>query len=363
MLRRTGFELIFHCHATFALGAAFRIIEEWIMHEDRQSGPNIGTVRLLAVVVLYKQKPSDSSTLNSLRLAISRLDAGQADIRIVLYDNTPGGQDTLDLPPDVHYKADIENGGLAKAYNYALEIAHQDGYDWMLTLDQDTSLPIDFMSKLCCTITLVTPLNVVAGIVPSIFSDGRLISPSAPILHWAYAKHFPDNFTGISPHDLTLAVNSASTLRVRALRAAGGYDPRFWLDYCDVVMFYRLQANHQRIFVAGNIHVEHEASVLDLMNRTTPARYENIYVAAEAFSDEYLGRTEHAVQVLKLFYQLCRLCWDRVSLPYIEVVFRFLCRRLFHSRKHRIENWKHSVELRSKTGGVSAPKRYLNAES
>lgn len=333
------------------------------MREGRQFGPNNETVRLLAVVVLYKQKPSDSSTLKSLRAAISRLDPGQADVRIVLYDNTPGGQDrAAALPSDVHYEADTENGGLAKAYNYALQVAHENGYDWLLTLDQDTMLPPDFMGKLANTITHVAPLNHVAAIVPSISSDGRLISPSVPRLYWAYAMHFPDNFIGISPHDLTLAVNSASTLRVSALRAAGGYDPRFWLDYCDVVMFYRLQSNHQRVFIAGNIHVEHEASVLDLMNRTTPARYANIYVAAEAFSDEYLGNIERTIQVLKLFYQLCRLCLDRVSLPYIEVVFRFLCRRLFHTRKHRIESWKHAVELRFK-GGVSAPERCLNAGS
>jgi GT2 family glycosyltransferase len=330
------------------------------MHEEQQPDPNTGTVRLLAVVVLYKQTPGDSVTLNSLRAAISCLKPGQADIRIVLYDNTPGGQDTGVLPPDVHYKADIDNGGLAKAYNYALAIAHENSYDWLLTLDQDTILPIDFISTLCSTITFVTPLDVVAAIFPCITSDGRLISPSVPVFHWAFTKHFPDGFIGISTSTLTLAINSAPTLRVSALRAAGGYDPRFWLDCSDVVMYYRLQSNHLRIFVAGNIHVEHEASVLDLMNRTTPHRYENGSLALEAFFDEYLGRIEGIMRLVKLFYLLCKFWKDRITLPYIKVVFRFLCRRLFYSRKHRMESWKHSVEIRSNAQRLPAQEGSLN---
>jgi GT2 family glycosyltransferase len=261
----------------------------------------------------------------------------------LLYDNTPGGQDIGVLPPGVQYIADIENGGLAKAYNYALEIAYDHGFDWLLTLDQDTRLPVDFMCKLCSTIAFVMPLNVVAAIVPSIASNGRLISPSFPTKRWVLTKRFPDGFIGISMQKLTLAVNSASTVRVSALRAIGGYDPRFWLDCSDVVMYHRLQSNSLRIFVAGNIHVEHEVSVLDLMNRATPSRYANILSAQEAYFDEYLGRIEGIVQLLKLVYLALKLCKARVTLPYFKVCFRFLCRRLFYSRRHRMESWKQST--------------------
>jgi GT2 family glycosyltransferase len=317
-------------------------------------------VHVYAVIVLYKMKPNESVAFNTLQEAISRLPNGNADVEILLYDNTPGGQEIGVLPPGVEYIADIENGGLAKAYNHALEIAHDHGFGWLLTLDQDTRLPIDFMCKLCSTIAFVEPMDAVAAIVPSICSDGRLISPSFPMFHWAITKHFPDGFIGISTSALTLAINSASTVRVSVLRAAGGYDPRFWLDFCDVVMYYRLQLNHLRIFVAGNIHVEHEASVLDLMNRVTPHRYENIYLAAEAFSDEYLGRIEGIMQLLKLFYQLYKLWKNRITLSYRKVVFRFLCRRLFYSRKHRMESWKHSVEIRSNAQRVPAQDGSVN---
>ena len=317
------------------------------MAESEQRDLDAERFRLLVVVVLYKMPSSESVTLNSLQTARSHFQRGQEDVSILLYDNTPGGQDPGELPAHVRYKADPDNGGLAKAYNYALDIADQEGFDWLLTLDQDTALPADFLCKLCTTVKLVAPNTEVAAIVPHIFGDGIVISPRIPRKRWLKWKYFPDDFVGVSMEKLTLAVNSASTLRVSALRAIGGYDPRYWMDFSDVLLFYRLQSRNLRVFVAGNIHVEHEASVSDLMNRTTPARYENIHRAEEAFSDECLGRIEGLVLLLRLVYRVAyKLFRQDASRPYFEVGLRFLLRRLFYSRQHRLKSWNESVGLR-----------------
>jgi GT2 family glycosyltransferase len=265
----------------------------------------------------------------------------------VLYDNTPGGQDAGVLPADVQYKADVKNGGMASAYNYVLEIAHEEGYDWLLTLDQDTSLPIDFVSNLCHAAMFVAPMNTVAAIVPWISGNGRVISPKMLMKHWPLTKCFPRGFTGVSLEE-TLAVNSASTIKVSALKAIGGYDLEFNLDYSDIVMYKRLHRNNFSIFVAGNIHVEHELSLHDLKNRSTPNRYEDMLRAEEAFYDEYLGRTEGLVALLKILYRLVFVLWRTGgSVVYVKVCIRFLCRRLFYSRNYRIESWKQSVRQRS----------------
>ena len=305
-------------------------------------------VRVFAVIVLYKMLPSESAAFGTLRAAISHVQRGKTDIKIVLYDNTPGGQDVEALPADVQYKADVDNGGLSNAYNYSLEIASENGFDWLLTLDQDTVLPVDFLCKLCDAITFVAPLNAVAAIVPEVYSDGLVISPSIPLKYWAIWRHFPAGFVGISTEKLTLAVNSASTYRVSALRNIGGYDPRYWMDFSDVLMYHRLHEKNFRVYVAGNIHVEHEASVLDIKNRVSPGRYENIDRAEEAFYDEYLGRIEGMVLLLRLLYRLVYKLWRaRVALPYFKVGLIFLCRRLFWSRKSRMKNWEQSVRQES----------------
>jgi GT2 family glycosyltransferase len=292
--------------------------------------------RILAVIVLYKIAASESVTFNTLQKAISVIENGKVDIKILLYDNTPGGQDTGVLPAGVQYKANLENDGLAKAYNYALKIAHENGFDWLLTLDQDTTLPIDFMCKICDAMTLVAPMSTVAA-----------ISPSIPANHWIFTKYFTNGFVGISLERFVFAVNSASMLRVSALRTVGGYDEKYWLDFSDVEMYYRLQLYDFHVFVAGDIHVEHEISVFDLVNRASPARYENIHRAEEAFYDKYLGRIEGFVFFLRLIYRLTiTLRKAGATLPYYKVGLRFLCRRLFYSRKHRRENWEKSASCR-----------------
>ena len=305
-------------------------------------------VRVLAVIVLYKMLPNESVAFKTLRAAMSNVQRGKTDIKIVLYDNTPGGQDVEALPADVKYQADVNNGGLSKAYNYSLEIAYENGFDWLLTLDQDTALPVDFLCKLSDAIAFVAPLNAVAAIVPSVSSDGIVISPSIPLKSWAVWKHFPADFVGISMEKMTLAVNSASTFRVNALREIGGYDPRYWMDFSDILLYHRLHEKNFRVFVAGNIYVEHEASVLDMKNRVSPDRYEKIDRAEEAFYDEYLGTKEGMVLFLRLLYRLVYKLWKaRVTLPYFKVGLIFLCRRIFWSRKRRLKNWKQSIKQES----------------
>ena len=300
-------------------------------------------VRLFAVVVLYQTAPANSKAFQSLLEALRHSPPGHLDLKILLYDNTPGGQDAGVLPAGVQYKADLDNGGLAKAYNYSLEIAHEEGYDWLLTLDQDTSLPIDFLCKLCHAAAFVAPLSAVAAIVPCISGGGQAMSPWIRRKYWIRPKRFPNGFIGI-PLDNVYAANSASTIRISALRKIGGYDLRFYLWASDLVLYHRLHCNHFNIFVAGNIHVEHEASILDLKNRSTPDRYEDMLRAEEAFYDEYMGRLGHVVLLLTMFYRLFyRLGTTGASLSYYKTALGFLCRRLFYSRKHRMKSWERSI--------------------
>jgi GT2 family glycosyltransferase len=294
---------------------------------------------VLAVIVLYKMQPCESPSFRTLRAAISGLGDGQADVKILLYDNTPGGHDVGSLPADVQYKADAENSGLAKAYNYALEIAQKEGFDWLLTLDQDTSLPTDFLCKLCHTARYVALLDRVAAIVPRVTDDGRAVSPFIITKYLIRTRSIPSETLGI-PLERVYAINSASAFKVEALQAIGGYDPYFPLDYCDIVMFHRLQCSNFSVFVAENIHVEHEIAIFDLKNRSTPERYDRGVRAEGEFYDEY-HEDAHIVLVLKLFIRAAYSVWKMGgSFPFFMLTLRFLCRTMFYSRQHRMESWK-----------------------
>ena len=250
------------------------------------------------------------------------------------------------LPSDVLYTSDIANGGLAKAYNYALELANEQGFDWLLTLDQDTSLPADFLIKLIRTATFVLPSPNIGAIAPFATSDGRVVSPKMILRHGTLGKCFPDGFIGLSLKRAH-AVNSASTIRVNALKEIGGYDPRFNLWFSDIVMYSRLHRFNYRLFVAGDIHVDHEMSGFDLGSRSTPQRYQDVLQTEEAFYDEEMDGIGDLVVLLKLIYRLVYgLHHTGGSLPHFKLAFRFLCRRIFYSRQRRMRNWEQVVRQR-----------------
>ena len=297
------------------------------------------------MVVLYKLLPVGSRAFTSLHAAIGFQSHDGADVTILIYDNTPGGQDAGMLPSGVLYKPDTTNAGLAAAYNYALKVANEKGYSWLLTLDQDTTLPADFMRKLIDTIKLASPLETVAAIVPIVSSDGRIISPCIPSRNWTVMKNVPKGFSGVSP-EMVYAINSAVSMRVSALMRLGGYDSRFFADFSDYVMFWRIHQSGLQVFVAGDITVEHELSVLSLKNRTTSTRYEQIHRAEEAFYDEYLGRAAGLVLLLRLFHRLMFKLWRAgASLSYFKIDLRFICRRVFYSRTRRVRSWEESNRL------------------
>ena len=305
------------------------------------------SVRIFAVIVLYKTAPLDSISFQTLQNAIAHSSGNKTTVRVFFYDNTPEGQPPEIFPRGVSYESPNKNAGLAAAYNRALEIAYEEGFDWLLTLDQDTELPIDFICKLGDAAAFVTPMSDIAAIVPQIYDRDRMISPNT-LLCDIFPRFFPAGFVGIS-RQKTSAVNSAATIRISALRKIGGYDPRFWLDYSDAVMFHRLDCSNMRVFVAGNIRVQHELSVLDMKNRVTIERYNDILGAESAFWDEYMGKIAGPALLIRFLYRLCYKLWRTGASPqYFRTSLRFFYRRFFYSRNRRMEAWELSAKQRLK---------------
>jgi glycosyltransferase involved in cell wall biosynthesis len=316
---------------------------------QEQSGLLPSPIRLLAVIVLYKLTPAKSRSLQSLLAAKEEIAGDRFHLKILIYDNTPGGQDPGLLPEGVEYEAAHENRGLAVAYNRALEIATLQDFDWLLTLDQDTTLPHGFLTALAHRIDQVAAISEIAAVVPQITGEGRMLSPNYFIFD-VLLRFYPKGFTGIPPRD-TYAFNSASTLRVSALRDIGGYDPIFWLDQSDNYMYRRLHIRGKRVYVAGDIQVDHEFAMFDIKQRVSLDRYQNMMDALCAFWDLELGTIARLYYTASLVYRLC-MHWKRGDDPEIRKITRnTLWKRILQSRKRRIADWRRSVEARGFLSG------------
>ena len=318
--------------------------------------PEPSPILLLAVIVLYKMAPADSVSFQTLQEANRRVVDESFRLKIILYDNTPGGQDFGELPSGVQYEAAGQNRGLADAYNRALEIAQAEGLNWLLTLDQDSALPSNFLTGLIEGVSSIADDPTVAAVVPQITGEGRMLSPNYFLFN-ALPRFFPKGFTGLSARE-TYAFNSASTLRVDALREVGGYNRLFWLDNSDAYMYRQLYLHGKRVFVAGNIQVEHEFSLFNVSERVSLARYQNIVEAGCAFWDLELGTFAGFYHTAALAYRVYKH-WKRGDDPEIRrATLNILKRRIFQSRKRRIVEWKTNMENR-----LADPSAKANAEA
>ena len=77
--------------------------------------------------------------------------------------------------------------------------------------------------------------------VPFIYSHGSLVSPRK-LERFNRIGRIPRTCSGVY-RKKAFAVNSATLMRVAALREIGGYSDDFWLDLSDVYVF---QALHGR---------------------------------------------------------------------------------------------------------------------
>jgi rhamnosyltransferase len=87
--------------------------------------------KIAAVVILYNPGSTILSNINSYH--------SYAD-RIYVYDNTENPLKTFDWSayPKIEYYSFGQNKGLAETLNIAAAKATEDGYDWLLTMDQDS---------------------------------------------------------------------------------------------------------------------------------------------------------------------------------------------------------------------------------
>jgi GT2 family glycosyltransferase len=294
------------------------------------------TVRIFAVIVLYKMHPQDSSTLRTLLAAAQ--ESAFLDLQILLWDNTPGGQDPGPLLPGVLYEQYPFNPGLARAYNHALHLAAAQHYSWLLTLDQDSILPTNFVDRMSQLARRFHGRSQVGAIVPQVADGGRNLSPFVLALG-AIPKWFVSGYEGL-PTSTVYAVNSAAMLHVEALLAVDGYDPMLPLDISDLNLFHRLGKAGKRVYVSGDLLVLHDFSLLNKAGRMSIQRYDALLLDECFFWDTQLGALARFERMVRLVGRFCRDFMRGQNVPFRRRTLAELWRRLTTSRRKRMEQWQ-----------------------
>ena len=307
-------------------------------------------VRLLAVIVLYKMRAADSPSLRTLVAAAKEVDPALLDLEIYIQDNTPGASCVGPLPEAgvARYEAAPNNPGLAHAYNRATEHAVLDGYQWLLTLDQDTTLPRDYLARMVDYIQRLNSSQEICAIVPQVLDRAKNLSPFW-FMGGALPSWFKIGFTGVARH-CTYALNSGAVLRVAALQRIGGYSSRFPLDVSDINLFHQLHASGGRVYVAGDIQVSHNFSLLDKARRMSLDRYRSMLRDECAFWDLYMSPAARMERFARLVARMVKDFLNSADAVFHRVTFGELLRRVSKSRAQRLKEWGKWADERSRIG-------------
>jgi GT2 family glycosyltransferase len=297
---------------------------------------SIHRTRILAVVVLYGQRLSASVTVATLAGALR--EAAAVDCPVLIHDNSPAGELALnELPANFRYHAAARNRGLLGAYETALAQARTEGYDWLLTLDQDTALPADFFSAIQRGFQAAKDDPRIAAIVPHLAEGEQLLSPA--YVGIGRARPLPANFAGV-PRSEARAFNSAALLRVEALDAIGGFDPCFWLDHLDSWLHHQLYVHGWRMYVLGSVHLQHHFSLLNYKERISPERFLNFLAAEGAYVDLYGSWCARAAYTAQLGVRLVNQQRRRDAREIQRATWAAWLRRLTMTRTKRLSQWR-----------------------
>jgi GT2 family glycosyltransferase len=301
-------------------------------------------MRILAVVVLYKRSPEQSETIQSLIQVFERHPGLQSSIRVLLWDNSPVPATEVSLPFPVDLRHAGGNVGTSGAYNQAMKFADSVGCPWLLLLDQDTTVSDDLLRGMIAYSEKFKDLQEIAAVVPFVSSHGTLVSPRR-LLSFNRVQQIPVTFHGVCK-DKAYAVNSATLMRVAALREIGGYSEEFWLDLSDVFVFQALHQKGKYMYIAENLRVEHSIASMDYDREMSPERYKNFMAAESAYVDLFLPPLERPSQLLRLSVRTVRQYRRYQNKIFSRITWAYLLQRLFLTRAARLDRWRKQLRER-----------------
>ena len=255
-------------------------------------------MQIVTVVVLYKRDPDQSQTINGLAAAFERNPELLDSFVMFVWDNSPAPIADPKFPFPCIYRHDGRNLGTSGAYNRALEFAESAGAPWLLLFDQDTTISQEFLpgmlaySKRFQTIWKSPPSCLLS--IPT-----ERLSLPVRLGRFNQNKQIPATVSGIYRHK-GYGVNSATLMRVAALREIGGYSEEFWLDLSDVYAFQAMYRKGRYMFIAGDLHLQHSIAASDFDKEISPQRYRNFLAAESAYVDLYSSPLEQVCHLLRL---------------------------------------------------------------
>lgn len=264
-------------------------------------------MKILAVIVLYKSRLEVSASYTSLL-------KGGDDLDYFIYDNSPQPMHKKTDFKDYVYVHDTYNSGISMAYNTAAAHARDNGYDWLLLLDQDTEFPVDTILKYKDAINRHSDIMLFAPVLQ--LSDKSFFSPileKHPRRNGLYLK---SGIYNICDYKL---VNSGLLINVDAFWTSGGYNENVRLDFADFQFVKRYRKYYDRFFIIDCIATQdfssHDTDVDKLLTRFV------LYCqGAKMFETDTLQEKMNLTYIV--FRRMCGLILKTKRINFFNIYFK-----------------------------------------
>ena len=195
-------------------------------------------MNIAGVVILYH--PDLELLLANIQTYVSGLK------QLYVYDNsdakTPGIEEALiKIDPSIQYKFFNANEGIAKRLNQAMDQAALNQYDYLLTMDQDSSFKVGDFEKYKTLIRSSTYYNVAQ-----------------------FGVNCQPDFTQPNEHPeeaLTL-ITSGAILNLSLTKNIGPFNEALFIDFVDAEFSYRVIQNGYLNLMFSNIVLNHALGTL-----------------------------------------------------------------------------------------------------
>lgn len=213
-----------------------------IFNRDRKVKLGVIKLKIGAVIVTYN--PNIEIFERNVSSVINQVN------NIVIVDNGSSNFKEIEESMFAYEKVILielqHNFGIAKAQNDGFyELKHR-GCKWVLTLDQDTVLPTNYVERIT---KYITKYNKKVGIITGAYIDRNW--------NTSYLKEVRQN-RDKEVEEFTQEISSGNLVAMSAWETVGGFDEYLFIDYVDFDFDYRLKNAGYVLYRANQVEFDHE---------------------------------------------------------------------------------------------------------
>lgn len=187
---------------------------------------------ICAIVVLYNP---DRSMFNNIETYIDDVD------KIFLLDNSDNNRFNIDNDK-IEYISFKENKGLAFALKFGCEKAINDGYEYVLTMDQDSYFDKYSFSKLVDFIMKNSEFAIVSPNVRSLYYDQKENMEKEAFIQYPQNKNTIVNWS----------MTSGSLINLMYYQNIKGFDDQMFIAHVDIDLCFQFSLINKKIIIIGD---------------------------------------------------------------------------------------------------------------